>query len=209
MAYFIFVSSVWNKCCKWCTSYFFEQILLTMIWLWQYAVMHEIATIFGIHVSSVHKIIHHTTRYLHAYLVPKYIKWHTMPQWRSLRGFYPEWPRVVAILDCTPFRISKPTGEHNKNILAPNTHLPFYSFHLVIQKFIVAVSISALYLNIGQYVSNFPFAYFYLGPVQYIYYRKDRKCFFLNWLVIVDILGFIVLSRPGFLGRVADVTVLG
>ena len=33
-----------------------------------------------------------------------------MQEWRNLAGTYPEWPRVVAILDCTPFRISKPKG---------------------------------------------------------------------------------------------------
>lgn len=34
-----------------------------------------------------------------------------MNGWRNLIGTFPEWPRVVAILDCTPFRISKPTGQ--------------------------------------------------------------------------------------------------
>ena len=66
---------------------------------------------FGIPVSCVHRIIHELLQYLHAYLVPKYIKWHSMGDWRKLVGFYPEWPRVVAILDCTPFRISKPKGK--------------------------------------------------------------------------------------------------
>ena len=49
-------------------------------------------------------------RFLHGYLVPKYIQWHSMADWRKLRGFFPEWPRVVALIDGTPFRISKPRG---------------------------------------------------------------------------------------------------
>ena len=34
-----------------------------------------------------------------------------MDHWRRLAGVFPEWPTVVAILDCTPFRISKPKGK--------------------------------------------------------------------------------------------------
>ena len=74
-----------------------------------------------------------------------------MAHWRSLTGTYPEWPRVVAILDGTPFHISKPTG-----------------------------------------------------PIQRLFYRRDRHCHFLNWIVIVDIKGYIVFSTPGFIGRAHD-----
>ena len=48
--------------------------------------------------------------FLHSWLVPKYIRWHSMAHWRRLAGTFPEWHNVVAILDCTPFRISKPKG---------------------------------------------------------------------------------------------------
>ena len=40
--------------------------------------------------------------------------------------------------------------------------------------------------------------------MQRMFYRRDRHCFFLNWLVIVDVHGVVVLSRPGFSGRVHD-----
>ena len=73
--------------------------------------MNHLSMHFAINVSSVHKIIHHFMRILHAYLVPKFIKWHSMAHWRHLEGFYQEWSWVVALLDCTPFRISKPTGK--------------------------------------------------------------------------------------------------
>ena len=72
--------------------------------------MQDLSLIFGIDASSVHRIIHEYIRLLHVYLVPKYIRWHSMDYWRNLAGFYKEWPRVVALLDCTPFRISKPKG---------------------------------------------------------------------------------------------------
>ena len=89
---------------------FFLQVLLTMIWLRRYPTMHHLSMHFGITASCTHKILHKFVKYLHAYLVPKYIKWHGMAKWRSMRALYPEWPTVVAILDCTPFRISKPKG---------------------------------------------------------------------------------------------------
>ena len=72
--------------------------------------MIHLSAHFGIPVSCIHQIIHKFVRILHSYLVPKYIRWHSMDHWRRLTGIYPEWPRVVAILDCTPFRISRPTG---------------------------------------------------------------------------------------------------
>ena len=90
---------------------------------------------------------------LHVYIVPKYIVWHSDRKWRSLAGKFPQWPRVVAIVDGTPFRISKPKGN-----------------------------------------------------IQRIFYRKDRHCHFLNWIVIADVQGFIVFSRPGFVGHLHDST---
>ena len=44
--------------------------------------------------------------------------------------------------------------------------------------------------------------------MQRIFYRGDRHCHFMNWLVIIDALGNVVLSRPGFLRRTNDATVM-
>ena len=54
--------------------------------------MQTLAMLFGIHVSSVHKIIHRFLRLLHVYLVPKYIRWHSMNTWRNLAGTFADWP---------------------------------------------------------------------------------------------------------------------
>ena len=134
---------------------FFPQILLTVIWLRRYPTLQHLATHFEIPVTCVHRIIHKTIPLLHVYVVPKYIKWHNPWQWQSLAGKLAAWPRVVAILDGTPFRISKPKGN-----------------------------------------------------IQRIFYRRDRHCFFLNWIVIIDINGMITFSRPGFVGHLHDSTCL-
>ena len=42
------------------------------------------------------------------------------------------------------------------------------------------------------------------GRIQRLFWRKDRHCFFLNWIVIVDVRGFVVFSRPGFVGHLHD-----
>ena len=81
-----------------------------MIWLRRYSTLHHISMEFGIPLSCTHRIVHRGLKYLHAYLVPRYIRWHTMHEWRNLARTFPEWPRVVGILDCTPFRISRPKG---------------------------------------------------------------------------------------------------
>ena len=67
--------------------------------------------LFGITVSSLHRLLHKILRFLHAFLVPKYVQWHSMNHWRSLIGTFPDWPTAVAIIDCTPFRINKPKGK--------------------------------------------------------------------------------------------------
>ena len=74
--------------------------------------MHHLAMHFAISVCLVHRILHKLIPFLHCWVVPKYVRWHSMAHWRSLVGIFPEWPNVVAILDCTPFRISKPKGNH-------------------------------------------------------------------------------------------------
>ena len=83
---------------------------MVFIWLRKYLSFEELSLLFGISVSSLHRILHKILPYLHAYIVPKYIKWHSMNKWRSLVGTFPDWPTVVGIIDCTPFKISKPTG---------------------------------------------------------------------------------------------------
>ena len=72
--------------------------------------MSDLASKFRISVGLVHKIIHKLMPMIHTYIVHKYIRWHSMGHWRRLAGTYPEWPIVVAILDCTPFHINKPKG---------------------------------------------------------------------------------------------------
>ena len=44
----------------------------------------------------------------------------------------------------------------------------------------------------------------FVGAIHSIFYRHDRHCYFLNWVVIVDAVGYVVYSRPGFVGRTND-----
>ena len=108
-----------------CGSLF--QILLCFIWLRRYPSMHHLAFHFGISVSLVHRIIHKMIPHLHSWAVPKYIRWHSMAYWRRLAGTFPEWPNVVAILDCTPFRINKPTGTVTKFLSMQVVHRTLFS----------------------------------------------------------------------------------
>ena len=80
------------------------------IWLRKYPTMDFLASNFGVSVSCVHRIIHKIIPIMHVCLVKKFIRWPSARQWNQMAGFYRRWPRVVAILDGTPFRISKPTG---------------------------------------------------------------------------------------------------
>ena len=163
---------------------------MTMIWLCRYHTMENLSVLFNIPVSRIHWILHKFVKILHAYLVPKYIKLHSMNVWRHLAGIYPKWPTVVAIVDCTPFQISKPKGRAR---ICDTCKYPAI-FH-VKKEFCAA----------GHSCHKKTFV---LGAMQGLFYRGDCHCFFQNWLVIVDILGQIVLSRPGFIGKTSDSTCL-
>ena len=89
---------------------FRNQVLLTVIWLRCYPTMQHLGMHFGVPVSCIHCIIYKILPILHVVAVPKYIQWHSPQMWTSLAGTIPEWPQVVAILDGTPFRISRPKG---------------------------------------------------------------------------------------------------
>ena len=93
--------------------------------------MDHLAMHFGISNSSIHRYIHKILPYLHAYVVPKYIRWHTMNKWRMIAGTLPEFPSVVGIADCTPHRISKPLG----NLLNINFEIIYSNFKLLWKKF--------------------------------------------------------------------------
>ena len=60
--------------------------------------MQHLAVMFQISVGLVHKVIHKYIYVLHTYLVPKYVRWHSMNNWRKLAGHYPDWPSVVRFI---------------------------------------------------------------------------------------------------------------
>ena len=154
-------------------------MLMVFIWIRKYITFEELSLLFGVSVSSLHRILHKLLPYLHAYIVPKYIKWHSMNKLRNLVGTYPDWSSVVGIVDCTPFRIRKPTGQFNETVHELRVHF----FVLILHYFQVIT-----------------------GAIQSLYYRGDRHCHFLNWLVIIDVKGRIVYSRSGFYGHLNDRT---
>jgi hypothetical protein len=42
------------------------------------------------------------------------------------------------------------------------------------------------------------------GPIQRLYYRRDKHCHFVNWMVVVDIDGYFVFGQSGFRGHLID-----
>ena len=126
-----------------------------LIWLRKYPTLVELSSQFGIPVTSVHRIIHKILPIFHVTLVKKYVKWPSHAEWHALAGGIPEWPHVVAILDGTPFRISRPAGMHSN----------------------VNQSLLYMYLHpkIVTEISNFVNI---VGTYQRVLYRRDRHCFF-------------------------------
>ena len=156
---------------------------------------------FGISVPNVHRVIHRLIPLLHAMLVKKFIKWPSNHKWINLSGYYSHWPRVVAILDGTPFRISKPTGRYiiisilQRNITFRCIFLPIGVRQLprVLwhpgtpswrQQWI-------FYQNKHfEMLHQFNCIYFIAGQIQHLFWRRDWHCFFLNWIIIVDVKRF-------------------
>ena len=44
------------------------------------------------------------------------------------------------------------------------------------------------------------------GRLQRFFYRNDRGCHFINWLLIVDAHGYVTFSQTGFRGHLTDST---
>ena len=120
-----------------------------MIWLRRYPTMHHLSMQFGIEVSRVHSIIHRMILLMHCYLVPKYIRWHSMIKWKKYCWDLSQMAKrsrytslmdqsldifemsinlinhcsllIAAVMDCTPMRISKPKGDFLQ-IISPVIH---------------------------------------------------------------------------------------
>ena len=110
-----------------------------MFWLHRYPTMHHLSMHFEIPVSVVHRIIHKIIPMMHVALVKNYIVWHSDNYWTSLAGYFPYWPRVVAILDGTPFKISKPRGNLWRLFWRRDRHAFFLNWMVIIdvKRFIV------------------------------------------------------------------------
>ena len=44
------------------------------------------------------------------------------------------------------------------------------------------------------------------GNIQRLFWRRDRHCFFMNWMVIVTARNEICFSKPSFVGHLNDAT---
>ena len=68
---------------------FKNQVLLTVIWMRKYPKLCYLSKEFNISISAACMTIHKILPLMHEYLVPNFIKWHTMYYWRSLAGDFP------------------------------------------------------------------------------------------------------------------------
>jgi hypothetical protein len=86
-----------------------DQILMTFIWLRQYPTFDTLAKIFNITKNMCRSMV---TKYVFIMtpLLVQEIQWHNPQVWRSFRGHYDDFPDAVSLMDCTPIRISVPTG---------------------------------------------------------------------------------------------------
>ena len=92
------------------TLTFRDEILLTFIWLRQYPTLISLSQLFATSTRNCWFIIRYNIFKIAA-LVTREISWPDINEWHSFRGTYPDFPNCVAIMDCTPIRISVPTGK--------------------------------------------------------------------------------------------------
>ena len=131
--------------------------------------MQHLAVHFGISVGLVHKIIHRYIYILHAYVVPKYIRWHSMPHWRRLAGEIPDWPNVVSFPN---FLISFPTTGSAFNFM---WHMLLDTSHAVNWNGgLNGCTFDAVRLSVEQVVVV-KFLFFQLGGYIRLYANKNIK----------------------------------
>ena len=103
-----------------------------MMWLRRYPTLHVLSREFGIPVSTVDRIIHKMLPILHAYLVPKYIKWPSYNKWLSLVGTFPGYPNCVGVIDGTPHRLSKGRGSIQRLFWRKDRHAFFSNWMVIV-----------------------------------------------------------------------------
>ena len=64
-----------------------------------------------------------------------------MNKWRSFVGTFPDWPTVVGIVDCTPFRIRKPTGQLDKVLIILQFLIRYLSLALGSVKWLITLQV--------------------------------------------------------------------
>lgn len=87
-----------------------NQALLFVIWLRTYPRFHMLSCIFNISVSSVKNEIKGMFGPFEQ-KVSCFLKWPTVQQWRSKRGYWGKIPCVVAVIDGTSHEINVPGTE--------------------------------------------------------------------------------------------------
>ena len=86
-----------------------DQVLATVIWLRQYPTLDTLANLFHITKQLCRTIIKRYV-FIMTPVLSREIRWHNALVWHSFRGFHEDFPDAVGFMDCTPCRISVPTG---------------------------------------------------------------------------------------------------
>ena len=87
-----------------------NRVLLAQMWMRGYETVRRLSSRFGVSKSTVQRDLDHIIPILHTTLFPREVTMPTPAEIRSMRGSFPDVPNAIAILDGTPFRISRPKG---------------------------------------------------------------------------------------------------
>lgn len=87
-----------------------DRICMCLIWLRTYPTFADLGSRFGVSASTASENVHLILMILLLHYENRYIVWHSINTWNSLRGTLNDFPGVVALIDATPIRINRPQG---------------------------------------------------------------------------------------------------
>lgn len=86
-------------------------MLQLFVWLRSYPTFNVLGSIFNVSEATAAETIHTILLITLFHYERMYISWHSERRWNTMRNTFPFFPDVVGIIDATPIRINRPSGQ--------------------------------------------------------------------------------------------------
>lgn len=109
-----------------------DRILMCFVWLRTYPTFADLGSRFEVSVSTSAENVHVILMITLVHYENRYITWHSIQSWNSLRGSFDDFPDVVGLLDATPIRINRPQGNIQRMYYRRDRGFHFMNWQVIV-----------------------------------------------------------------------------